>query len=316
MLKKWTAVLLGLLVVTSFSAGCARNTTTQTDDKLKVSVSFDAMKEFVAAVGKDKVDVSTIIPTGVEPHDFEPKAQDLAALSTAQIFVYNGLGMEGWAEDAISAANNEKLVVVDASKGADVITKDAEEDEHAEHAEDAEDAEEGHSHGKYDPHLWLSLKGAQVEAKNIRDALVSVDPENKAFYEKNCDEFVTALEGLYNEYSGKFQATTKKDFVTGHAAFAYLCRDFGLEQNSVRDTFADGEPTAQQLAQLVEYCRENQVTTIFAEEMASPEVSETLANEVGAKVETIYTIESPDGELTYLERMESNLSKIYASLTK
>ena len=77
-----------------------------------------------------------------------------------------------------------------------------------------------------------------------------------------------------------------------------------------------GEPSAQQLAQLVEYCRENNVTTIFAEEMASPEVSETLANEVGAKVEVIYTIENPQDNMTYLERMESNLSKIYVSLTK
>jgi zinc transport system substrate-binding protein len=88
-----------------------------------------------------------------------------------------------------------------------------------------------------------------------------------------------------------------------------------LEQNSVEDIFAEGEPSAQQLAELVDYCLENNVTTVFAEELASPDVSETLANEVGAKVETIYTIESAEDSKSYLERMRENLEKIYVSLT-
>ena len=303
MFKRWAALLLCLITVVSFSAGCNNNQANKTEaSKLKVSVTFDAMKEFVAAVGKEKVEISTIIPTGTEPHDFEPKAQDLAALSTAQVFVYSGLGMEAWVDEMISAANNAKLVTVEASKGADAIKNT--------------ELEEIEEHGQNDPHIWLSLKGAELEVKNIKDALIQADPSNKDFYEKNCNDFVSQLENLYNEYNEKFQSVPKKSFVTGHAAFGYLCRDFGLEQNSVEDTFAEGEPTAQQLAELVEYCKENKVTTIFAEEMASQDVSQTLANEVGAKVETIYTIESSEDGMTYLERMEDNLSKIYDSLTK
>ena len=377
MIKKWTTMLLCLIAVVSFSACSSNNqgngsaiiqeessvpainsepAATSEEMKLKVSVSFDAMKELVAAVGKDKVEISTIIPAGTEAHDFEPKAQDLVNLSTAQIFVYNGLGMEGWAEDAISAADKTDLIVVEASKGADIIereTTDEADEEHEEHADeehaddehaddehaddehadeehadeehaDEEHADEEHAdeehdehhHGKYDPHLWLSLKGAQTEAKNIKDAFVQADPSNKDYYEQNCNEFVAQLENLYDDYNEKFQSVEKNSFVTGHAAFGYLCRDFGLEQNSVKDIFAEGEPSAQQLAELVEYCRENNVTTIFAEEMVSTEVSQTLANEVGAKVEIIYTIENAQDDMTYLERMESNLSKIYASLTE
>ena len=105
-----------------------------------------------------------------------------------------------------------------------------------------------------------------------------------------------------------------KTLLQADAAFAYLCRDFGLEQNSVEDVFAEGEPNAAQLAKLIEYAKENHITTIFAEEMASPEVSKTLAKEVGAKVETIYTIESNEDNKTYLERMDENLTKIAASL--
>ncbi len=329
MIKKWITILLCLMIAVSFSACSNKNQGTTPEDSaapvnntdqtsgpeegpVKVSVTFNAMKEFVAAVGKDKVEISTIIPDGMEAHDFEPKAQDLTALGTAKIFVYSGLGMEAWAEEAIEAADNAELIIVEASKGADIIER-KETEESGEHEED-EEHEEGEAHGKYDPHIWLGLKSAQVEAENIKNALVQADPSNKDYYEANCSDFASQLENLYNEYNEKFQSVERKNFVTGHAAFGYLCRDFGLEQNSVKDIFAEGEPSAQQLAELVDYCRENKVTTIFAEEMASPEVSQTLANEVGAKVETIYTIESSEDDMTYLERMADNLSKIYDSL--
>lgn len=320
MCKRWAAMLLCLTAIVSFSA-CGSNNNpksipegssaptssvasanTPEESKIKVAVTFDAMKEFVAAVGKEKVEITTIIPAGTEPHDFEPKAQDLVGLGSAQVFVYSGLGMEAWVEEAVLAANNANLITVEASKGADAIANT--------------EPEEIEEHGQYDPHIWLSLKGAELEVKNIKDSLAQADPSNKDYYEQNCADFVSQLENLYNEYNEKFQPAPKKSFVTGHAAFGYLCRDFGLEQNSVEDTFAEGEPTAQQLSELVEYCKTNKVITIFAEEMASPEVSQTLANEVGAKVETIYTIESAEDDMTYLERMESNLAKIYDSLTK
>ncbi len=325
MLKRYTALLLSVAAVMSVSLSACGNgnaastvastapasstapvsstaaeESKTTDSKIKVSVTFNAMKEFTEAVGKDKVDISTIIPDGTEPHEFEPKAQDLVGLSTAQVFVYSGFGMEAWADNAIKSANNPNLITVEASKGAEPIKNT--------------DPGEIEEHGQYDPHIWLSLKGAEIEVKNIKDALVKADASNKDFYEKNCDDFVSQLESLYEDYNKKFQSVNKKSFVTGHAAFGYFCRDFGLQQNSVEDVFAEGEPSAQQLTELVKYCKDNKVTTIFAEEMASPDVSNTLAKEVGANVETIYTIESGEDNKSYIDRVQSNLSKIYSSL--
>ncbi|MEN6419694.1 MAG: metal ABC transporter substrate-binding protein [Clostridiaceae bacterium] len=302
MLKKWSTLLLCLLAAFAFAACGSVQATAQNSDKLAVFVTFDAIGEFARAVGGDKVDVSVIIPTGTEPHDFEPKAQDLVGLTSADVFVYNGLGMEAWVDDAVSAANNKTLIVVDASAGADAIVN----------TDEGEIAD----HGQYDPHLWLGVKGAEAEVTNIKNALVQADSANKDYYEANSADFIAQLENLYQEYSAKFAAVEKKSFVTGHAAFGYLCRDFGLTQNSVEDVFAEGEPSAQQLAELVDYCKQNGVTTIFAEEMASPEISQTLANEVGASVKTIYTMESAEDGLSYLERMADNLSEIYDALSK
>jgi len=271
------------------------------ESKINVYVTFNAMKEFAEAVGGDKVKIYTIIPDGTEPHEFEPKAQDLSGLGNAKVFIYSGLGMEPWADKAVAAANNKGLISVNASNGCEPIVNKNE--------------EEIKEHGQYDPHIWLSLKGAEIEVKNIKDAFVKADPVNKNYYEERSRIYISKLEDLFSLYEGKFKSVPKKSFVTGHAAFAYLCRDFGLKQNSVEDVFAEGEPSAQQLAKLVNYCRENKVTTIFAEEMASPAISKTLANEVGAKINTIYTIENNEDSKPYLQRMEENLNKIYVSIS-
>ena len=303
MLKRLAAILIGLTVFIG-APGCGdiggEPPAASAKGVLRVIVTFNAMKEFAQAVGKDKAAIETIVPDGAEPHDFEPKARDLASLSQADIFIYNGLGMEPWAGGAAIAADNPRLVTVEASKGSEAIKNAGAGDKGADTA--------------YDPHLWLSLKGAELEARNIKDGFIQADPANRAFYEKNCADFTSRLDGLYNKYKSKFEAVKHKSFVTGHAAFAYLCADFGLEEKSVEGVFAEGEPTARQLAELVKYCKENGVTTIFSEYMASPGISQTLANEVGAGVKTLYTIEGNEDGLSYLERISYDLDEIYASL--
>jgi len=300
MFKKSLILVLCLLSASTLFS-CAGKNQKSNDGKIKVSVTFDAMKEFTQAVGGNKVEISTIIPDGTEPHDFEPKPRDIAALSSADVFVYNGMDMELWANNAITASGNKNLVSVEASKGVTPI----------------DSTDSGTSSDRlYDPHVWISLKGAEIEVTNIKDALVKVDPSNSSYYEKNCADFISQLESLYKTYQVKFNAASTKDFVTGHAAFAYMCRDFGLKQNSVEDVFADGEPSAQKLKQLIDYCKANNVKTVFVEDMVSPAVSNTLASAVGAKVEKIYTIESSEGGKTYIERMKDNLNEIYASLNQ
>lgn len=303
MLKKLTMYMLlscTILTFTACSSKKVENHSASSQSKVEVVVTFNAMREFAAAVGKDKVDIVTIIPDGTEPHDFEPKAKDFESLSNAKVFVYNGFGMEAWVNKALEAVNNKSLVSVEASSGFAAIKNS--------------DADEIKEHGQNDPHVWLSLKGAENEAKNIKDALVKVDASNKDYYEKNYNDFASQLDALYDEYNKKFLTVRNKSFVTGHAAFAYLCRDYGLNQNSVEDVFAEGEPSAKKLKELTDFCTENMIKTIFVEDMVSPKVSDTLAKEVGAKVEKIHTIESKDDNKDYIQCMRENLDMIYNSL--
>lgn len=280
--------------------------------KLRVAASFDAMAELVRAVGGGLVEVETLIPAGVEPHDFTPTVKTIRALEAADVFVVNGLGMEPWAERAAQASGNGALRIVTAAKGIDPLS--ARGRPGLEKTEDARAAKAGADGRGLDPHVWLSVTGAAVEAKNVADALSAADPEHGAAYRENLLVFQKRLRGLAQSYAARFAAARRRFFITGHAAFGYLAREFGLKERSVEGVYAEGEPSPMQLAALTEILRKEHVKTVFAEALASPEVSRTLAAEAGARVERIYTMESPEEGLTFLERMQRNLEMIARSL--
>lgn len=301
MKKRWGILFLVLSLAVSLLTACQSEPAQKADpNKIQVAVSFNAMKEFTEAVGKDKVQVTTLIPDGTEPHEFQPTPREIKAINHAQVLVVNGMGMEPWLDDAVKAADNKKLITVKAAQGVTPII--------------LSDPAEKREHGDDDPHTWLSLVNAQIEVQNIADALAKADPDNAQYYQDNAQAYKAQLQQLLAEYQSKFQQARRKDFVTSHAAFAYLCRDFGLEQKSVEDVFASGEPTSRSLATLIDYSKANHVKTIFVEEAVSTKTADTLADEVGADTKVIHTMESGEGDKTYLDRMKENLAEIYASL--
>ena len=285
-------IISGILVLlTSFMLiGCnAQSAQNTKKDKLNIVVSIYPLKEFTEEIAGDKAEVTCLVPNNVEPHEYEPKTKDLEGLTEADAFIYNGLGMEDWVDKVNDTIQDNKVLVVNSSEG-------------------VESRKEGDA---IDPHSWLSLKNPEIQSENIKNTLVKLDEKNKDYYEENYNKFKDQLEELYNEYKPKFDALSKKDFVTGHAAFGYLCRDYGLSQKSVEDLFAEGEPTSKQLEDLVNYCKTNNIKTVFSESLASPKISDTLAKEVNASVVPILTLESKEDDKSYIEAMRYNLDVIY-----
>ncbi|HBJ1648011.1 ABC transporter substrate-binding protein [Clostridium botulinum] len=300
-MKKRFFLTLSCILMSLFIIGCSNSNSTNesnkvNDDskKLQVMVSIYPLKEFTEKIGGDKIEVTCLVPENMEPHDYEPKTKDFEKLMNSDIFIYNGLGMEHWIDSVNNVVSDDKVLKVNSSDGIDV-------------------RKEGEL---VDPHSWLSLIQVQKQCENIKDALISLDETNKDTYEENYNKFKKELQGLYDEYSAKFNDLSQKDFITGHAAFGYLCRDFGLTQKSVENLYGEGEPTPKELENLVNFCKENNKKVIFSESLASPKVSETLASEVGAEVVPIYTLESSEDDMSYLDAMKSNLDKIYKSLSK
>lgn len=298
------ALLLGALLF----GGCGQEK--PADGKLSVTASFAAVAEIGREIGGDRVQVATLIPEGAEPHDFELKPSSVKTLAGSRVFLYNGLGMEPWKDQALQSAGNSSLIAVKTSAGIEPIYLEEE------HGHDHEPGHEhGHDHGgeAVDPHVWLTPSGGIQMAENIAAAYTEADPDGRDYYEARKENFIRRLRALDEEYREKFEQAPKKTIVAGHDAFGYLCRDYGLRQESVQDVYAEGEPGAGDLARLADFCRENGVTTVFAEELASPRVSETLASEAGARVEAIDTLEGK-ADSSYEERIAANLEKIRKSL--
>lgn len=306
-MKKKILFLLSIMMMALFIVGCSETKEIE-DGKLSVVVSFNPLKEFTEKIGGDKVKVTSLVPDGSEPHDFEPNPKDFETLINSKVFIYNGLNMEPWLDKVSSSIDESKTKLVDSSKGATIININEDEQEH-------EHEEGGHDHGGDDPHIWLSLREAQVQAENIKNALIEADPENKEYYEANFESFKNELKALDEEYVAKFKEVKNKNFVTGHSAFGYLARDYGLNLKSVTDIFnPGGEPKPKVLEELVKFCNDNNVGVIFSEQSSTSANANALANETGAKVEKIYSLEMKADNMSYLEGMKYNLEKIYSAL--
>ena len=288
----------------------------QHEGKLKVVASFYPMYDFAKNVGGERVSVSVLIPPGVEPHNFEPTPSSIRQLSEANIFVLNGAGMEhAWAHGLIEGLGNEKLTLVEASEGVELIAATG----HHHDDEAHEAAEEEHDHGEYDPHVWLSPVFAKKQVENIRDAFIAADPEGKAYYEANAEAYEAKLDSLDAKFKALFPTCKKKDILITHATLGYFCRGYGCNQMPIEGISEEGEPSPAGLAAIVDQARKHNVTAVFFESLISPKSAQTLSTEIGAQALVFNTVHgvTPEEEArgeNYLSLMEENLENIKIGL--
>lgn len=351
-------------------------------EKLKIKTSFYPMYEFTRQVAGDLAEVENLVPAGIEPHDWEPSPQDMAAITDADVFVYNGAGMESWAEQVLDSVG-EHVIVIEASEGLEIMegtphSHDHEGDDHAheeeghdhdeaDHAHEGEEAhsheeadhdhegedhahdeadhaheeeahdhdeadhahegEEAHSHdhdhdhGGLDPHVWLSPAMAIQQVRNIEKGLSEAAPEHKEAFKANADAYIAELEALDKEFQDGLKDSLRKDFITQHAAFGYLAKQYGLTQVPIAGLSPEQEPSAAQMAEIIEFAKEHNVKTIFFETLVSSKVADTIAAELGAKSAVLNPIEGLTeediaGGLDYLGLMRQNLEALKAALNE
>jgi zinc transport system substrate-binding protein len=285
-------------------------------DRLLVIASFYPLYDFVRHVAGDDVDVVSLVPPGVEPHDWEPSPHDLAEVRRARLLVYNGAGLEPWVERVLRDVAGTDLVVVNATRGLALVTDQAVDDD-------------GRSTGTpgiarrgtapVDPHVWLDpvLAISQVEA--IRAGLQQADPVRAATYEVNAVAYVARLRALDAAYAGGLRDCARRDVVTAHAAFGYLTRRYGLTQVPVLGVLPEAEPSPADLARLIQAARRRGVRAVFAETILNRRLTEALAREVGAEVLVLNPLEGLTAEeqaagKDYLSVMEENLRALRAGL--
>ncbi|MBQ7612940.1 MAG: zinc ABC transporter substrate-binding protein [Spirochaetaceae bacterium] len=304
-------VLLMLVTVFGFYfAGFAFGQQERIKDKVVVATAFHAVDELVLIVAGEYADVVALVPDTADVHHYEPRPKDIQNLNGADVVFVVGLGMEEWIEDLVEGKLLDKNKIVTLSSGMSLIEVD---DDHDGHAHD-------HSHGghsddeDYDPHIWLGATEVVQMVEKIAESLSRLDPAHEHVYRENAKRFSRELVVLRDEFRARFATCRKKNLVVAHEAFGYLCRDFGLMQKGVTNVFNESESSAKSIAHLVDFCRSTGITVIFTEAMSSSAIAETVARELKIKTERLYTMESSEDGLSFLERYRRNLERIFASL--
>lgn len=315
--------ILVLLVCFSIMVACgnkeeqARQTqkASASEEKLHVVTTFYPMYEFTKNIAKDKAQVDLLIPSNIEPHDWEPTPKDMVAIQKADVLVYNSSYMETWISSIQESLNKDQPLFVEAS--GKITLMGAEEHHHS----DEESNHHDESNENLDPHVWLSPVLAQTEVQTITDALVKQDPKNKEFYESNSQEYIQKLKELDERYRTTLQDVSNKEIITQHTAFSYLAKEYGFTQVSITGLSPSEEPSPAKLGELKKFATEHDIDIIYFEETISPKVAQTLANELGVDTEALNTLEGLSKEdqekgLGYVEVMEKNLMALKKSLLK
>ncbi len=258
------------------------------------------------------MNIISLVPLGVEPHDWEPTPQNVVAVQNSKLFIINGAGFESWADRLIAAAGSKDRVVV-ASNGIDLLSKRT-----GATSEQQAMGEEKVA-GVVDPHVWLDPTNSQQIVLNIANALAVTQPMNRELYLKNANNLVQELATLDNDFKQGLANCTKNEIFTSHAAFAYLTERYGLIQVPLAGFSPDAEPTPSRMADLIWLGKSSNVTHIFFETLASPKLAEALAREIGATALVLNPIEglTQDEQLqgkNYISIMRENLHTIRVAL--
>ena len=264
-INRLSALVCACTLSLSLLTGCGTQPadTAAGDGRLRVLTSFYPMYDFACKIGGDCIDVTNMVPSGTEPHDWEPSTNDLKNLEKADVFIYNGADMEPWADDLL-VSRSDTLRVVEASENVELRTTDGEH----EHAHEHEGAD--HHHGDFDPHVWLDPENAKIEMEAIRDALCAADPENSTVFQSNYEKYAAELDALDAEFREKLAPLPNRTIVVAHEAFGYLCDAYGLTQVGIEGLSPDSEPDPGRMAEVIDFVREHSISTIFFEELVSP----------------------------------------------
>lgn len=267
---------------------------------LSVVAAFYPVQEAAEQVGGDLVEVTNLTAPGVEPHDLELTPHAIEAIQSADIVLYLGDGFQPAVQEAIADAEGS---TVDLLAGFQLASPPSGADEELD----------------VDPHVWLdpSLYAQMVDA--VEQSFARAAPDHADTFRRNSDGFKAQIEALNADFERGLGHCASTTIVTNHAAFGYLARRYGLTQEAISGLEPDAEPSARRLAELTDLVRQEGATTIFTEELVSPRVAETLADEAGVQTRVLYTLEGlTSDEIAagddYDSLMRDNLSTLEQAL--
>lgn len=247
---------------------------------LEIIVSVLPQKYFVERIGAEHVHVSAMVPPGASPAIYEPKPEQLKAVTRADAYFAIGVPFEkAWMERIVAA--NRKMEIVDSTEGIErqpmvAHHHDGEQEGHE------EESGSGHRDESLDPHIWLSPRLVKIQAQTIYAALVSLDARHEAEYRANLESFLADIDALDTEIHATLAGVENRKFMVFHPSWGYFARDYDLDMIPIE--VGGQEASAAELAALIAEARQENIKVIFAQPEFSTRAAETIATEIGGEV--------------------------------
>ena len=263
---------------------------TEGQSKIVAIASFYPLYEFTKELGGDKIDVSLLVPKGVEPHDWEPTIRDIQRIEQADLIIINGNGFENW----VDKIDSSKITIINSGRSFGWLTSE--------------------STLPVDFHYWLNPLSAKLQIKSISDGLMEADPENAEYYENSKKAYDLKLDKLDSKIKTELNGC-KKDFIAFHDAFFYFAHEYNLKQHTVtQSNDPHSEPTLKKLQNIIQLANSLDIEIIFTEEGVNSRTSQVIADELGGKVLVLSSLEVVEDDSSYIKKMEDNLSNLKEAL--
>jgi len=305
-----TLLLAGLL--SACTGTQTANQAVPSEEKLKVTASFYPLAYLSERIAGDTAIVMQVIPSGVEPHDYEPSPQQLIEVYDSKVLVMNGQGLDPWAEKSREQLMARGVAMISATEGGDLLP--AFEEEHG------EEEEEHHEHeGQFDPHIWLDPVQMRSVAMRVRDAFIAADPSHAEAYRANADVLIDDLQALDAHFRSRLKECAQEKAVVSHDAFRYLAKRYGFQTVALAGISPGEEPSPMKIAEVIDTVRRENLKVVFFETLVSPRLAESIANGAGAQTLVLNPIEGLTSDdlaegKTYLSIMQDNADNLATAL--
>lgn len=315
------AALAAALVATIALASACTSERPAERDRLRVVTSLPLLAEFAARVGGDAVQVTSVVPLGVDEHSYQPPPSAARDVAQADIVFVNGYGLE---QTLLALIVNNVRAGVPVVPAARTLAPLADDHDHEEdgHAADGHGAEvdtgalDPAVSAEGDPHFWLAVPNAIAYVETIRDAFVAADAANEAGYRERADALIAELRALDEEIRAALETVPegRRKIVVFHNAFAYFADAYGFEVfESVAPANPNQQASAQEIAGIIRSLREAGVPALYAEPQFSAQALQAIASETGTRVLVLHSI--PGGDVpTYAAMMRANAAALVDGL--
>lgn len=289
-------------------------------DKLHVITTVYPLQFFTEEIGQKYVDSESIYPPGADEHMYEPSQKDLIQIADSDLFVYIGLGLEGFVNKAEDVLQNEKVTLLPAGESIKFEDEDQKNEENEEHSHD-EHGDDEHHHGSIDPHVWLDPVYSIDLAKSIKDQLCELLPEHQKEFEANYEKLEKKLLALDKEFASVADEAKHKEFIVSHAAYGYWEKRYGIKQISISGLSTSSEPTQKELKSIIDLSKEHKLKYIYFEQNVSSELTKIVQEEINAQPLTLHNLSvltenDIKNKRTYFSIMEDNLEALKKGLNE